>query len=102
MLSASGTFTFDEKHREVFQIKGFAATRRPEPFALSLTACSSFVRDSRANSVILGESKGVNPMGSNSYLQESELVILVLILTFVGTILYAKRAAKKRNNQNEK
>ncbi|WP_134684148.1 amino acid ABC transporter permease [Brevibacillus migulae] len=41
-------------------------------------------------------------MGSNSYLQESELVILVLILTFVGTIIYAKRASKKKQNKNDK
>lgn len=35
-------------------------------------------------------------MGSNSYLQEGELVLVVLILTFVGTIFYAKRASRKR------
>lgn len=41
-------------------------------------------------------------MASNSYLQESELVILVLVLTFVGTIIYAKRASKKKKHQNDK
>lgn len=40
-------------------------------------------------------------MGGNSYLQEGELVLLVLILTFLGTIIYAKRSAKKRKNQND-
>ncbi|MGE5702462.1 MAG: amino acid ABC transporter permease [Clostridia bacterium] len=35
-------------------------------------------------------------MGSNSYLQEGELVLLALILTFVGTLWYAKRASKKK------
>jgi len=33
---------------------------------------------------------------NNSYLQEGELVLLVLVLTFVFTIYYAKRKAKKR------
>ncbi|EST53967.1 hypothetical protein T458_22445 [Brevibacillus panacihumi W25] len=33
---------------------------------------------------------------SNSYLQEGELVLLVLVLTFAITIFYAKRKAKKR------
>ncbi|WP_242774477.1 amino acid ABC transporter permease [Brevibacillus parabrevis] len=33
---------------------------------------------------------------SNSYLQEGELVLLVLVLTFVFTTYYAKRKAKKR------
>ncbi|MFD2370372.1 amino acid ABC transporter permease [Brevibacillus sp. GCM10020057] len=32
----------------------------------------------------------------NSYLQEGELVLLVLVLTFVFTAFYAKRKAKKR------
>jgi len=34
---------------------------------------------------------------NNSYLQESELVLVVLVLTFVITIWYAKRASRKRN-----
>ncbi|MGN7469398.1 amino acid ABC transporter permease [Brevibacillus sp. SAFN-007a] len=33
---------------------------------------------------------------SNSYLQEGELVLVVLVLTFVFTIYYAKRKTKKR------
>ncbi|MED1781872.1 MULTISPECIES: amino acid ABC transporter permease [Brevibacillus] len=33
---------------------------------------------------------------SNSYLQEGELVLLVLVLTFVFTVYYSKRKAKKR------
>ncbi|NGQ96950.1 amino acid ABC transporter permease [Brevibacillus sp. SYP-B805] len=40
-------------------------------------------------------------MEHNSYLAESELVILMLVLTFVGTILYAKRASKKRRKEND-
>ncbi|GED32795.1 hypothetical protein BCE02nite_39360 [Brevibacillus centrosporus] len=41
------------------------------------------------------EGKEVKPV-NNSYLQEGELVLLVLVLTFVFTIYYAKRKAKKR------
>ncbi|WP_421617464.1 amino acid ABC transporter permease [Brevibacillus sp. TJ4] len=33
---------------------------------------------------------------SNSYLREGELVILVLVLTFIITIVYAKRKGKKQ------
>ncbi len=33
---------------------------------------------------------------SNSYLQEGELVLIVLVLTFLITIFYAKRASKKQ------
>jgi hypothetical protein len=33
---------------------------------------------------------------NDSYLRQGELVLLVLVLTFVITIFYAKWAAKKR------
>lgn len=41
-------------------------------------------------------------VSSNSYLQEGELVLIVLVLTFFGTIFFAKRASKKRDSQNRK
>ncbi|UFJ39679.1 amino acid ABC transporter permease [Brevibacillus humidisoli] len=36
------------------------------------------------------------------YLMQGELVLIVLILTFVGTLLYAKRASKKKRDQMKK
>lgn len=59
------------------------------------------IRDTGEIFGILEGGKGVKPMGSNSYLAESELVILVLVLTFVGTILYARRLSRKKNSRHD-
>lgn len=35
----------------------------------------------------------------DSYLRQGELVLLVLVLTFVGIWWYARRASKKKNGK---
>ncbi len=36
------------------------------------------------------------------YLMQSALILFILVLTFVFTIVYAKRVSKKKRGQNDK